>query len=186
MTPFTSFVAVEDKVITEGGAPRRVEVPVEMPDGMSYQGVFGSENRLQPAAAPMAMMADRAYFGGGGGSILAPLMRSRTMASPPPPLPPPALAPPPQESNLDPVIAALIARVKAGARPCVDETKFVFGAEAYIILTLANLSADALNQLRQAGLVITSQQGGAIQGHIPIARLEALSKLPFVQRIAPR
>ena len=186
MTPFTSFVAVEDKVITEGGAPRRVEVPVEMPDGMSYQGVFGSENRLQPAAAPMAMMADRAYFGGGGGSILAPLMRSRTMASPPPPLPPPALAPPPQESNLDPVIAALIARVKAGARPCVDETKFVFGTEAYIILTLANLSADALNQLRQAGLVITSQQGGAIQGHIPIARLEALSKLPFVQRIAPR
>src|ERR1035441_6660355 len=132
-----------------------------------------------------SMRADRVYFGGGGGSILAPLMRSRTMASPPPPLPPHALAPL-QESNLDPVIAALIARVKAGARPCVDETKFVFGAEAYIILTLANLSADALNQLRQAGLVITSQQGAAIQGHIPIARLETLSKLPFVQRIAPR
>src|ERR1039457_2961146 len=47
MTPFTSFVAVEEKVITEGGAPRRVEVPVEMPDGMSYEGVFGRENRLQ-------------------------------------------------------------------------------------------------------------------------------------------
>src|ERR1019366_6569350 len=47
MTPFTSFVAVEDKVITEGGAPRRVEVPVEMPDGMSYQGVFGSGNRCR-------------------------------------------------------------------------------------------------------------------------------------------
>src|ERR1035441_2383396 len=119
MTPFTSFVAVEDKVVTEGGAPRRVEVPVEMPDGMSYEGVFGSENRLQPAAAPMAMMADRAYFSGGGGSAVpGPWMRSRQMASPPPPSP---LQP--QESNLDAAIAALIARVKAGARPSVDETK---------------------------------------------------------------
>jgi hypothetical protein len=182
MTPFTSFVAVEEKVVTEGGAPRRVEVPVEMPDGMSYEGVFGSENRLQPAAAPMAMMADRAYFSGGGGSAMpGPWMRSRQMASPPPPHP---LQP--QESNLDAAIAALIARVKAGARPSVDETKFVFGDEAYIVLTLANLSPDALNKLRQAGLVITSQQGSTIRGHIPLARLEALSKLPFVQRIAPR
>ena len=41
MTQFTSFVAVEETVVTEGGKPRRVEVPVEMPHGMSYEGVFG-------------------------------------------------------------------------------------------------------------------------------------------------
>ena len=64
MTPFTSFVAVEEKVITEGGTPRRVEVPVEMPEGMSYEGVFGKENRLQAASASMGMMvADRAFIG---------------------------------------------------------------------------------------------------------------------------
>jgi hypothetical protein len=68
----------------------------------------------------------------------------------------------------------------------VDETKFVFGNEAYIRLTIADQSFDALNQLRQAGLVITARQGGAIQGHIAIARLESLSKLPFVQHLAPR
>ena len=179
MTPFTSFVAVEEKVITEGGAPRRVEVPVEMPEGMSYEGVFGREDRLQAVAAPMPMMADRAYFGGGGGGAMPrPMMESRKVAPP--------LAPQTPASNLDPAIAALIARVKAGGRPSVDESKFVFGDEAYIRLTIADLSAGALNQLRQAGLVITSQQGSTIQGHIPIARLEALSKLPFVQRIAPR
>jgi Ca-activated chloride channel family protein len=177
MTPFTSFVAVEEKVITESGAPRRVEVPVEMPDGMSYEGFFDRENSLQPVAAPMAMMAG----GGGGSGIFGSLMRSRAMASPPP-LPPP----PSQESKLDPAIATLIARVKAGARPGVNETKFVFGNEAYIVLTLTNLSADALNQLRQAGLVITNRQGATIQGHIPIVRLEALSKLPFIQHLAPR
>jgi len=178
MTPFTSFVAVEETVITEGGAPRRVEVPVEMPDGMSYEGVFGRGDRLQAVAAPMAMIADRAYFGGGGGARSAPAMESRKVAPP--------LAPQTPASNLDPAIAALIARVKAGGRPSVDESKFVFGEEAYVRLTIADLSTGALNQLRQAGLVITSQQGATIQGHIPIARLEALSKLPFVQRIAPR
>ena len=64
MTQFTSFVAVEEKTVTEGGTPRRVEVPVEMPEGMSYEGVFGKENRLQAASASMGMMvADRTFIG---------------------------------------------------------------------------------------------------------------------------
>jgi Ca-activated chloride channel family protein len=43
MTQFTSFVAVEERVVTTGGQPHRVEVPVEMPDGVSYEGVFGDQ-----------------------------------------------------------------------------------------------------------------------------------------------
>ena len=43
MTQFTSFVAVEERVVTTNGKPERVEVPVEMPDGMSYEGVFGGD-----------------------------------------------------------------------------------------------------------------------------------------------
>lgn len=43
MTQFTSFVAFEDMIVTDGGQPRRVEVPVEMPEGVSYKGVFGEE-----------------------------------------------------------------------------------------------------------------------------------------------
>ncbi len=43
MTQYTSFVAVEESTITEPGkAPRRIEVPVEMPEGVSYDGVYGS------------------------------------------------------------------------------------------------------------------------------------------------
>jgi hypothetical protein len=34
MTQFTSFVAVEEMVVTDGGQPRRIEVPVELPEGM--------------------------------------------------------------------------------------------------------------------------------------------------------
>jgi hypothetical protein len=56
MTQFTSFVAVEEVTITEGGRPRRVEVPVQMPEGVSYEGVFGEMAIAQAMvkAAPMA------------------------------------------------------------------------------------------------------------------------------------
>jgi Ca-activated chloride channel family protein len=37
MTQFTSFVAVEEMTLTDGGEPRRVEVPVELPEGMEEQ-----------------------------------------------------------------------------------------------------------------------------------------------------
>ena len=41
VTQYTSFVAVEEMVVTEGGQPRTIAVPVEMPEGVSYEGVFG-------------------------------------------------------------------------------------------------------------------------------------------------
>jgi Ca-activated chloride channel homolog len=44
LTQFTSFVAVEETIVTDGGQPRRIEAPVEMPEGMSHEGVFGEEN----------------------------------------------------------------------------------------------------------------------------------------------
>jgi Ca-activated chloride channel family protein len=42
MTQFTSFVAVEEMTVTVGGEPATITVPVEMPDGVSYEGVFGA------------------------------------------------------------------------------------------------------------------------------------------------
>lgn len=41
MTPFTSFVVVEETAVTPGGRPTRVALPVNMPEGVSYEGVFG-------------------------------------------------------------------------------------------------------------------------------------------------
>jgi Ca-activated chloride channel homolog len=66
MTQFTSFVAFEDMVITEGGQPRRVEVPVEMPEGVSHKGVFGEAEEKSKGAI---------YYrnGGGGGGRTMPL-----------------------------------------------------------------------------------------------------------------
>jgi Ca-activated chloride channel family protein len=39
MTQFTSFVAVEEMTVTDGGQPRRVDVPVELPEGVSPKAV---------------------------------------------------------------------------------------------------------------------------------------------------
>lgn len=43
MSQYTSFVAVEETFIVEGGTPKKVMVPVEMPEFVSYEGVFGKE-----------------------------------------------------------------------------------------------------------------------------------------------
>src|SRR5262249_26824802 len=43
MSQFTSFVAVEQKVVNLGGKQRTLDVPVEMPEGVSYDGIFGED-----------------------------------------------------------------------------------------------------------------------------------------------
>jgi Ca-activated chloride channel family protein len=63
MTQFTSFVAVEEMTVTDGGVPRKIDVPVEMPEGVSHEGVFGTRDQpferlqtmanLQPARIAM-------------------------------------------------------------------------------------------------------------------------------------
>ena len=44
MTQFTSFVAVEEMIVTDGGQPRRIDVPVEVPEGVNRQMVYGGES----------------------------------------------------------------------------------------------------------------------------------------------
>jgi hypothetical protein len=39
MTQFTSFVAVEEMIVTDGGQPRRIDVPVEVPEGVNREDV---------------------------------------------------------------------------------------------------------------------------------------------------
>lgn len=62
VTQFTSFVAVEDRVITEGGRPKTVEVPVEMPNGVSYDGIFGEA--AEADVAQVVALRSLGYVGG--------------------------------------------------------------------------------------------------------------------------
>lgn len=67
MTQFTSFVAVESRVINVGGQQVTVRVPVEMADGVSYEGIFDSYERKEMALGRTRGAGSYAYGGGGGG-----------------------------------------------------------------------------------------------------------------------
>src|SRR5262245_23662745 len=73
MTQFTSFVAVEEMVVTDGGQPRRIDVPVEVPEGVN-QAMVDPRMPVQTAQAyalstnstPMARKAGTSAGAGGG------------------------------------------------------------------------------------------------------------------------
>jgi von Willebrand factor type A domain. len=74
MSQYTSFVAVEQKVVNVGGKQRTVDVPVEMPDGVSYEGIFGGDRAdKRMGAVAFGRMARRQvsgnslYYGAAGG-----------------------------------------------------------------------------------------------------------------------
>lgn len=78
MTQFTSFVAIEERVVTDGGKPRRIQVPVELPAGVQYEEGWGRDNLISPqriaglqlmaklSAPPQATVANATGGGGGG------------------------------------------------------------------------------------------------------------------------
>lgn len=106
MTQFTSFVAVEEMIVTDGGQPRRIDVPVEVPEGVNRDAVFGQEknefaiatgsgrgsiqtlsrraySNPTSAAGSRKAKAPRAGGGGGGGSGAG--VGGGSGATPPPP-----------------------------------------------------------------------------------------------------
>jgi Ca-activated chloride channel family protein len=78
MTQFTSFVAVEEMSVTDGGQPRRIEVPVEIPEGVSHDGVFGSREMSRQARSGTVMLSgprrrvSGIVVGKGGGTSAGP------------------------------------------------------------------------------------------------------------------
>ncbi len=78
MTQFTSFVAVEEQTVVEGGRTRTIQVPVEMPQGVNPDTVFGTTNEVAAgyAMAPSQLQtfsklgrSAQAANGGGGGGV---------------------------------------------------------------------------------------------------------------------
>jgi len=60
LTQFTSFVAVQDKVVNQNGKPVTVQVPVELPAGMNRKTTLGSDDeiiRVGAGARQFAMLS---------------------------------------------------------------------------------------------------------------------------------
>ena len=66
LTEFTSFVAVEEFVVTEGGQPRRIDVPVETPAGVKRENITADEISSLPVNgrnySNLALMSSNAHL----------------------------------------------------------------------------------------------------------------------------
>jgi len=206
MTQFTSFVAVEERVITTDGKPRTVQVPVEMPEGVRYEGVFGKEEKdslalngrnalMSPSKAKMAQSAAMQTSGGVGGGFGAGI-GGGIMAAPSGNLPQTRIseAEPGQEtttvrvdrhqtpsSKLDQALLDALDCSNAGKQGC----KLVDKGEIRIVVFLKDASVATLRQLKSAGLVfINDGKQKRVIGRIAIIRLEAFTKIEAVQFVA--
>jgi Ca-activated chloride channel homolog len=159
MTQYTSFVAVEEGTVSGPGG-RLIEVPVEMPDGVSHDHVM---SRSAPMAAGMGMGVGRVHE---SRKVMEP-ERQEAMA----PVAPVVQAAP----KVDPLLAARVQGMgpleKVGVRVFLSD-----GSEA------------VMAALKNAGFVIAARPGGGLLviGEIAAGRLAELSRLGAVKRVALR
>jgi len=203
MTQFTSFVAVEEMIVTDGGQPRRIDVPVEVPEGVNPNTVMTNEQTvsvtalstgsianlgtLQPAPSPK-----RAKGAGDGGR-----------GYPPPPNQPPTvraitvdIPKSPEEQKLErvrpklhPSILALIERVRRKeGLPGAGEAAFVQGGKAFVQVWLTEKSDEARAKLNELGfeIMLDPKSSKLTVGRLPVDKLEALAALDFVKYISPQ
>jgi Ca-activated chloride channel family protein len=63
MSQYTSFVAVEQRVVNVGGKQRTVDVPVELPEGISAEGIFGeAKNKAGVATQSLGTSGKTAMY----------------------------------------------------------------------------------------------------------------------------
>jgi len=191
MTQFTSFVAVEEMIVTEGGQPHRVEVPVEIPEGVSYEGVFGPKSEMQ--MMPMAVMAAPMRGGPVGGVVGGLSKRAvRTSLAHEVELRDEARRWSPEEqklAKLAPVLRSLLERAKTpGFRPTAEEAKFLRSGKVEVQVFLTDTSEATLKLLKDLGFEVVLQPTTAklVIGRLPVEKLAALAELKVVRYVAPR
>ncbi|MGH7166513.1 MAG: VIT and vWA domain-containing protein [Nitrospiraceae bacterium] len=201
MTQFTSFVAVEEITITDGGQPRRIDVPVEIPEGVSYEGVFGRGDRGEadsrsgrlgalggaPAASePLRLFRENAIGKRGPvGSNQLPSFDSVEQQSG---LSGELEGPRPNATKLHPALAAVAERLKNKRTiPTAEEAQFVKNGKAEIQVWLLDASSETLEQLKKLGfeLLVQPKSAKLAIGRLPIDKLAALAELKAVRYVAP-
>ena len=199
LTQFTSFVAVEEMTVTVGGEPTKVNVPVEMPDGVSYEGVFGSAVMGKKLWAHTAVSARTRRAGGAamdgrvGQPAAAPVMRGIA-----------GRAAPAAEMALDEAGAdreikpeAKLAELFHGLAEKVEQEGTdgnltlgelkVIDYKVTVMIFLRDLSDETLEALKELG-VVKSGESKAIRlliGTIDVRKLDELAELEAVVLVKP-
>jgi len=216
MTQFTSFVAVEEMIVTDGGQPRRIEVPIETPEGVrgdtDEEAAQGFNKSFVAGKAKRGLGRGRGgnvgggsgvgmgVGGGGGGSapppvIAGPVLNSVTVAagSIPKPMPSPieALSPEQQElqQKLHRSVLAVVEKLqRKEALSSADEAGFIHNGKAEVQIWLTDKSVATLTELKKLGfeVILDNKSSKLIIGRLPIDKLETLARLKFVKYVSPQ
>jgi hypothetical protein len=156
-----------------------VQVPVEMPDGVEYEGIFGSDVMREAAAAPapasgrvrMASKVARQEFRALDAAEPEAVERRDTDEAP-------RELDDRSAQKLGPALRVLVEQgpEAPGAAPTQD-------GWARVRVRLRTLSAETRRALEDAGLVVQSSEGTSVTGLVNPAVLQALVRLAVVMRI---
>ncbi len=199
MTQFTSFVAVEERVINEGGRQRTVTVPVEMPDGVRHEGVFGGPGDAVGARARASIMGTAevlraAPYGAGDRMAAAPAQRQRLERRAAPETataeadqasladiaPAPAAPSPRVQTRLAPELLTLLT---TPASP--PSSLGIVDGKLRVRVTLRRLDETGRRAIVAAGFTIEREDGTTIVGTIATTELAALAEVDCVERVTP-
>ncbi|MCU1308175.1 MAG: uncharacterized protein JWN45_2870, partial [Acidobacteriaceae bacterium] len=194
VTQFTSFVAVEEQTVVEGGRSRTIQVPVEMPQGVSPKGIFGDRQgeMVQVTAQSHAMQ------------MVAPSFKSDAFSGrsiqgiPPMPLAKAndsvdvkAVNAPPEkkkdehrelEQKLHPgLLAVYECWVHGPNAKCGNVNQGRIAIQVW----LSESSPSVMKELKQLGFVVTPGKTGAqLRGTLPIEKLQSLAGMKEVKLVA--
>jgi Ca-activated chloride channel homolog len=189
VTQFTSFIAVEERIVNEGGQPKRVDVPVEMPEGVSYRGVFGESADEPIAVAGQAVPALQRMKAFAGSGVLA-LARPGMAASAPAPA---VLADAPARNQqqlllplkLHKTLLALVNKMQSGESFTPLETAMMHDGRVSVQILLSSPVDQA--KLEALGFKPSAaRERLTIKGTIAVkdlARLAALKELVFISPV---
>jgi Ca-activated chloride channel homolog len=203
MTQFTSFVAVEEMVVTDSGKPRRIDVPVEVPAGVKGDADEEPEGRKYlsfSVNASRSTVSRRKARGSGSGGL------NQLVLAPPPNQPPTVSSvdaalpetlrseqPDRQSAELQQKLhRSLLAVVqklqKKETLSSSDQGGFIRDGKAEVQVWLTDKSNETLAQLKELGfeVVLDAKSSKMIVGRLPVEKLEALAKFKFVNYVAPQ
>ena len=174
MTEFTSLVAVEKKIVNLGGKQRTVAVPVEMTDGVSYEGIFGQDRRRIVANSP-------AVLGGAGGASFQANAKSRAVKG--------QIAYSAMERTKDGGLAEVnmspAERRKYRYESRVEKSLRESTGKVEIEVWLSKADAKTIELLRKAGMKIdfTDEKLRVVMGTCNAKQLMDLVQIEWVERI---
>jgi Ca-activated chloride channel homolog len=168
-------------VITDGGQPRRIDVPVELPDGVSYEGVFGGrEADYRALNAPASITPPRGVM-----QEFSMAKRHSSGVFKEPPADTSVNAAP---LKLHPAIAGLVDRLRLKKAATVEEAKFVRNGRAEVQVWLSDTTPATLEEIKKLGfeIVLQPKTGKLIIGRVAIEKLALLAEMKSVRYLAPQ